>query len=277
MLWPRVQTPPPPPPHSMSPEKSFRRRLRHRCSVRPSGSCPGGEWAVHIEWYISMEMDRCEVIRFYGGHGFCHKFIALSLLCTVTFVDREEGQPSMRFRCAKQLSGAFSAKVCLVLLARRRVNPPPLQPSDSPPPPPPRVQTPPPLLRSNAPLCPSCRFEGEKWPRIVILGYDFGFVGAVGWCRGHLPLFRGCRAQKRGSQKATAGCVVVAMRWGGGMPFWERKVAKNRVFFGFGFGFPGGFGRSYEHLPLFRGCRTPKKGSELANGPPFWGRYWREP
>ena len=84
---PRPTSSPPPPPFP-----SHLQRLRHRCSVRPSGSCPGGEWADHIEWYVSMEMDCPEVIRFYGGHGFCHKLIALGLLCPVTFVDNEEGQ-----------------------------------------------------------------------------------------------------------------------------------------------------------------------------------------
>ena len=38
----------------------------------------------------------------YCGHKFCHKFTALSFSCTVTFVDKEEGQPSIGFRYAKK-------------------------------------------------------------------------------------------------------------------------------------------------------------------------------
>ena len=71
---PRPTSSPPPPP---LPSHLWRRG--RRCSVRPSGSCPGCEWAVHIEWYVSMEMDCPEVIRFYRGHGFCHNFFAWSL------------------------------------------------------------------------------------------------------------------------------------------------------------------------------------------------------
>ena len=46
---------------------------------------------------ISIKMDCHDLILSYGGHRFCHKFIALSLPCTVTFVDKEEGQLSMAF------------------------------------------------------------------------------------------------------------------------------------------------------------------------------------
>ena len=46
----------------------------------------------------------------YCGHRFCHKFIALSLPCTVTFVDKEEGRQIMDFCYAKSFSGAFGAE-----------------------------------------------------------------------------------------------------------------------------------------------------------------------
>ena len=57
------------------------------------------------------------------GHRFYHKCIA----CTVTFVDKEEGQPSMDFCYAKNFG--LWRRICSgVLLARRRVNPPPPDP-----------------------------------------------------------------------------------------------------------------------------------------------------
>ena len=77
--------------------------------------------------------------RFDCGHRFCHKFSALSLPCTVTFVDKEEGQPNTGFCCAKK---RFRPRICLgVLLARRRVSPPPPPPTVRSPP---RVRHPPP-------------------------------------------------------------------------------------------------------------------------------------
>ena len=77
----------------------------------------------------------------------------------MTFVHKEEGQPSMGFCMQNKIPGAFSAKdVWGSCWQRRRVNPPPPWALCQPPPPsfrpPPRVQTPhpppPPLLRSNA-------------------------------------------------------------------------------------------------------------------------------
>ena len=48
-------------------------------------------------------------------------------LCTVTFVEKEEGQQSLGFRCAKTNFRRLRRQMCLVvLLSRRRVNPPPL-------------------------------------------------------------------------------------------------------------------------------------------------------
>ena len=52
---------------------------------------------------ISMKMDCHELILSYCGHRFCHKVIALSSGCTVSFVDKEEGQPSMGFCYAKKI------------------------------------------------------------------------------------------------------------------------------------------------------------------------------
>ena len=40
-----------------------------------------------------MKMDCHEVILSSCGHRFCHKFIALSLPCTATFVAKEQGLP----------------------------------------------------------------------------------------------------------------------------------------------------------------------------------------
>ena len=57
-----------------------------------------------------MKMDCHGLTLSYFGHGFCHKFIALSLHCTVTFVDKEKGPPSTGFCYAKNNSGAFGAE-----------------------------------------------------------------------------------------------------------------------------------------------------------------------
>ena len=51
---------------------------------------------------ISMKMDCHELILPYCGNRLRHKFIALSTPCTVTFVDKEEGQPSMGFWYGKK-------------------------------------------------------------------------------------------------------------------------------------------------------------------------------
>ena len=75
---------------------------------------------------MSLKMDCHKLILSYCGHIFCHKFIALSLPCTVTFVDKQEGEPSMGFCFAKRNFRCFWRRICLgVLLASRRVNPPP--------------------------------------------------------------------------------------------------------------------------------------------------------
>ena len=58
-----------------------------------------------------MKMDCHELIQPYGGHRFCHKFVALDLPCIVIFVDMEGGEPSMGFCYAKKfISGSFGAK-----------------------------------------------------------------------------------------------------------------------------------------------------------------------
>ena len=44
-----------------------------------------------------MKIDCHELILSYCGHRFCHKFMALGLPYTMTFVDKEEVQPTMGF------------------------------------------------------------------------------------------------------------------------------------------------------------------------------------
>ena len=132
--------PPPPPSLSNSPEKNFLWLLRRQCTVCFSGSCSGCDSAVHIEYHVPIEMDCHELMLSCCGHRVCHKFIPLNLPCTVTFVDKGEGQPSMGFCYAKKLSGAFGAEHVWESCGKEEGQPPP-------PPwvPPPHPLTPPPF------------------------------------------------------------------------------------------------------------------------------------
>ena len=77
----RSTSPPPPlppPPFPSRPPKGF----AHGWVSRFEQAAPlvfRGKSAVEFEWYVSMKMDCHESILSYCGHGFCHKFIALSL------------------------------------------------------------------------------------------------------------------------------------------------------------------------------------------------------
>ena len=83
----RIITSPPPPPPAPNPPSP----------PPPLLPIPTPARDIHIEWCVSMKMDCHEVMLSYCRHRLCHKFIALRLPCTVTFVDKEEGQPSMGF------------------------------------------------------------------------------------------------------------------------------------------------------------------------------------
>ena len=109
----KEEPPPPPPwvqppPSSKSPEKSSLRHLWRECTVCSPGSCSGCEFTLNS---ISMNMDCHELILSCCGHRICYKCIALSLPCTVTFADKEEGQPSMGFCYAKKNPNMFGSPV----------------------------------------------------------------------------------------------------------------------------------------------------------------------
>ena len=116
------KSPPPSPPVLVTPlhesAMSQQNLLRRRCTVCSSGSCSGCGSAVHIQGCVSMKGGYSLIC----GHRFCHKFTASSSPCTVTFADKEGGQPSLGFCYAKS-----KVRICLgVLLAGVGSNPPPL-------------------------------------------------------------------------------------------------------------------------------------------------------